>query len=125
MLAAEQARAFLAMALCGFFCAAAHDAVQILARLAGGGRGMEGMLDLALGAALALAVTAAGLNLRIDPARGYVFLGAALGLAVWHMTLGFALRRARYALLNRRQQKKGRKMQEAQQEKGRSCRIIH
>lgn len=46
---AEQARAFLAMALCGVLCGAAHDALAALRCMTGVGRRMTAAADVLLG----------------------------------------------------------------------------
>lgn len=109
MIAAEQARTFLTMMFCGAVCAAMHDAATEICTLLHGGRAAQGGIDLSLGPVLAAAVTAAGLYLEVEIERLYVFIGAGAGIAAWHVTLGFALRKIKQAVHRRNAKKKDRK----------------
>jgi len=93
VIAAEQARAFLVMALCGFGCGAAYDAMMLLRHLAGTGAVVGGAMDLAFGVVPAAGMTAAALFLRTDPFRLYAFAGVGLGMLIWFATLGLLGRR--------------------------------
>ena len=91
---AQQARVFLAMALCGAAVACACDGARALRRLLGLGDVLSGALDLAMGALAAAAMTATALYLRIEPLRLYAFAGVAAGFALYRVSLGALIRRA-------------------------------
>ena len=93
MIAAEQARAFLVMALCGAVCGAAYDGMMLIRHALGVGAWLGGTLDLLFGAAAAVGMTMAGLFLRMDPFRLYAFAGVALGALLWFATGGALGRR--------------------------------
>lgn len=93
MIAAQQARAFLAMLLCGAACALAHDAARLTGWLLGGRTAFSAMMDLALGAVLAAGMTVTGLMLGMSPMRLYLFAGVGLGAALWYASGGMAARR--------------------------------
>ena len=61
---AQQARVFLALALCGAAVACACDGARALRRLLGLGDVLSGALDLAMGALAAAAMTVTALCLR-------------------------------------------------------------
>ena len=92
MSAAEQARVFLAMALCGALCAAAYDALRCLAKAAGGGAVLCGAADLLFGILCAAGMTATALAMRTDPFRWFEFAGVALGCALYALTIGTFVR---------------------------------
>lgn len=94
MIAAEQARAFLVMTLCGIVCALVHDALRLAGWILGGRAGCTAMMDLFLGAVLAAGMTAAGLYLGMSPMRLYLFGGVGLGAALYYATLGRIAREA-------------------------------
>lgn len=93
MIAARQAQAFLTMLLCGAGCALAHDAVRLAGWLLGGRKGFSALMDLLLGALLAVGMTLAGLSLGLDPMRLYLFAGVGLGVVGWYATGGLAARK--------------------------------
>lgn len=90
---AEQARAFLAMALCGVLCGAAHDALAALRCMTGVGRRMTAAADVLLGVFCAAAMTATALFLQTEPFRLYAFAGVALGAGAYAATVGAGIRR--------------------------------
>ena len=85
---AQQARVFLAMALCGAAVAGACDGARALRRLLGMGGVLSGALDLLMGALAAAAMTLTALCLRVDPLRAYAFAGVAAGFALYRFSLG-------------------------------------
>lgn len=91
---AEQARIFLAMALCGAAVACAYDGSLALRRALGLGRVLSGALDLAMGALSAAAMALTALRLRIDPLRLYAFAGVAAGFALYRASAGALVRHA-------------------------------
>jgi hypothetical protein len=93
MIAAQQARAFLVMGLCGAACALAHDGVRFVGWLLGGRGSFAALMDLFLGVVLAAGMTNAGLYLRMSPMRLYLFAGVGMGVAFWYATGGRAARR--------------------------------
>ena len=101
-MAAEQARAFLTMALCGFACALAHDALRLAGWLLGGRRTFAALMDIFLGVLFAAGMTLAGLYLGVSPMRLYLFAGVALGAAVWYAAFGMTARRIGAFLTGRR-----------------------
>lgn len=101
MIAAQQARAFLIMMLCGAVCALLHDAARLAGWLLGGRKMFFALMDLLLGACLAVGMTCAGLYLGMDPMRLYLFAGMGLGAAFWYATGGAAGRRIGAFLLSR------------------------
>ena len=98
---AQQARVFLAMALCGAGIACAFDGSLALRRLLGMGGVLSGALDLLIGALAAAAMTLTALCLRVDPLRAYAFAGVAAGFSLYRFSLG-ALARAVHAAAARR-----------------------
>ena len=86
MSVADQARAFLSMALCGGVLGAVYDALGMLRR----GAWLTALADLCFGLCAAGGVIVTALFLEAEPFRLYVPLGAALGFAVM-MTLDVAL----------------------------------
>ena len=92
MSAAEQARVFLAMALCGALCACVYDALRLALRAAGGGLALAGVADLLLGAICAAGMTATGLVMMCDPFRWFEFAGMALGMGLYALTIGTFVR---------------------------------
>lgn len=92
MRTAEQARVFLAMALCGAVCAAAYDALRLLARAIGGGRILVGAVDLLFGPLCAAGMTATALVMLVDPFRWYEFAGVLLGIALYAASIGTFVR---------------------------------
>lgn len=93
------------MLLCGALGGAAYDAMMLLRHALHAGRVATGLLDLCLGAMLAVGVTCAGLYLEMDPFRLYAFAGVGLGLLAWYAAAGQLLRRM-MALAGRIVQKK-------------------
>ena len=98
---AQQARVFLAMALCGAGIACAFDGSLALRRLLGLCGVLAGALDLLMGALAAAAMTFTALCLRVDPLRAYAFAGVAAGFALYRFSLG-AIGRAIHAAAARR-----------------------
>jgi len=90
VIAAEQARVCAMMAACGFGLGGAYDALGCMRQ-----GGAAWMADLLFGPVCALAMIAAGLMLEMDVFRLYTFLGIALGMAAYMLTIGAALRRAK------------------------------
>jgi len=88
VIAAQQARAFLAMLLCGAACAFVHDAARFAGWLLGGRSAFSALMDLLLGAVLAAGMTGTGLALGMSPMRLYLFAGVALGTLGWYATGG-------------------------------------
>lgn len=84
----DQAHAFLAMVLCGACIAMIHDMLGLLRR----GKILTALADIFLGFLAAAGIAAAGLRLRCDPFRLYVFGGAALGFAIYRLSLGTIVR---------------------------------
>lgn len=103
---AQQARVFLAMALCGAAIACAFDGSLALRRLLGLGSALSGALDLMMGALAAAAMTLTALRLRTDPLRAYAFAGVAAGFALYRASLG-TLVRAVHAAAARRAGRRG------------------
>lgn len=92
MTALEQARVFLAMTLCGATCAAAHDALRMALRAAGGGRTALAAADLLFGPLCAAGMTLTALATRTDPFRAYEVAGTALGAALYAASIGTFVR---------------------------------
>lgn len=91
---AEQARIFLAMALCGAAVACVYDGSLVLRRALELGHVLSGALDLAMGALSAAAMALTALRLRIDPLRLYAFAGVAVGFALYRASVGALVRHA-------------------------------
>lgn len=92
MAAAEQARVFLAMLMCGAVCGAAYDVLMLLRRAFGSGRIFTGLADVAFGVVAAAGMTATALALRVDPFRLYEFVGIALGFVFYYVSIGMIVR---------------------------------
>lgn len=84
----EQARAFLAMALCGALLGAVYDALGVLRR----GRLLTAAADLLFGVLAAAGVIATALTLRCEAFRLYTLLGAGTGFALYQCSIGTAVR---------------------------------
>ena len=84
----DQARAFLAMALCGALLGAVYDALGALRR----GRLLTAAADLLFGVLAAAAVIAAALVLRCDAYRLYTLLGVDAGFALYQCSIGTTVR---------------------------------
>lgn len=84
----EQARAFLAMALCGALLGAAYDALGVLRR----GALLTGAADLLFGVLGAGMVIAAALVLLCEACRLYTLLGVAAGFALYQSSVGTLVR---------------------------------
>lgn len=94
MTAAEQARVFLAMTLCGGLCAAAHDALRLVVRALGGGRALLGATDLFFGPLCAAGMTLTALIAMTDPFRWFEFAGVLFGIALYGLSIGTFVRHA-------------------------------
>lgn len=92
-MAAEQARVFLAMALCGAAVAFLYDVTLALRRALGLGGVLSGALDIAMGAAAAAAMTITALCLGVDPLRLFAFAGMAAGFALYRASMGTIVRK--------------------------------
>ncbi len=88
MTVAEQARAFLAMALCGALLGAVYDVLGVLRC----GKLLTAAADLLFGVLTAGAVIAAALALRCDAYRLYTLLGVSTGFALYQYSLGTGVR---------------------------------
>ena len=88
MTVTDQARAFLAMALCGALLGAVYDALGALRR----GRLLTAAADLLFGVLAAAAVIAAALALRCDAYRLYTLLGVGTGFALYQCSIGTTVR---------------------------------
>ena len=88
MTVTDQARAFLAMALCGALLGAVYDALGALRR----GRLLAAAADLLFGVLAAAAVIAAALVLRCDAYRLYTLLGVGAGFALYQCSIGTTVR---------------------------------
>lgn len=88
MTVTDQARAFLAMALCGALLGAVYDALGVLRR----GRLLAAAADLLFGVLAAAAVIAAALALRCDAYRLYTLLGVGTGFALYQCSIGTTVR---------------------------------
>lgn len=84
----DQARAFLAMALCGALLGAVYDALGALRR----GRLLTAAADLLFGVLAAAAVIAAALALRCGAYRLYTLLGVGAGFALYQCSIGTTVR---------------------------------
>ena len=88
MTVADQARVFLAMALCGALLGAVHDALAPLRR---------GVLTVAadalFGVLCALGMIAVGLRMEAEPLRLYAFAGVMTGGALYAVTIGTIVRK--------------------------------
>lgn len=84
----EQARAFLAMALCGAMLGAVYDVLGVLRR----GKLLTAAADLLFGVLAALGVIATALTLRCEAYRSYTLLGAAAGFALYQGSIGTIVR---------------------------------
>ena len=93
MIAAQQAREFLTMVVCGAMCACMHDTARMLGWMLGGRKIFSSVMDLLLGVVFAAGMTGAGLYLGVSPMRLYLFAGMGLGAALWYGTGGAAGRR--------------------------------
>ena len=88
MTVTDQARAFLAMALCGALLGAVYDALGALRR----GRLLAAAADLLFGVLAAAAVIAAALALRCDAYRLYTLLGVGAGFVLYQCSIGTTVR---------------------------------
>lgn len=88
MTVAEQARAFLAMGLCGALLGAAYDALGLLRR----GRFLTSAADLLFGLLAPLGVIATALALTCDAYRLYTLLGVCAGFALYQGSIGTIVR---------------------------------
>lgn len=84
----EQARAFLAMTLCGALLGVVYDALGLLRR----GRLMTAAADLLFGVMAAAAVITAALMLCCDAYRYYTLLGVCAGFATYQCSIGTFVR---------------------------------
>ncbi|MGN0776677.1 MAG: spore cortex biosynthesis protein YabQ [Candidatus Ventricola sp.] len=84
----EQARVFLAMALCGALLGAVYDALGALRR----GRILTAAADLLFGVLAAGAVIAAALALCCEAYRLYTLLGVSAGFALYQCSIGTFVR---------------------------------
>lgn len=88
MTVADQARVFLAMALCGVLLGAVYDALAPL---------RKGILtvaaDLLFGALGALCMIAVALRMEAEPFRLYAFAGVLAGGALYLATIGTIVRK--------------------------------
>ena len=92
----EQARAFLAMALCGALLGVVYDALGLLRR----GKLMTAAADLLFGVLAAAAVIAAALMLCCEAYRHYTLLGACAGFALYQCSIGTFVRYLKGGLRN-------------------------
>lgn len=92
MSAAEQAKVFAVMLVCGWGMGAAYDVLAAVCRLARGGRWMQDAADCLCGLMCGAVVIAAGLCLQAEIFRGYVFAAIALGMGLYALTMGTAVR---------------------------------
>ena len=88
MIAAEQARVCAVMTVCGLALGGIYDVMGLIRRSAA-----ALFADLAFGPVCALMMIAAGLALETDVFRLYTFLSLALGMTVYALTIGTAVRR--------------------------------
>ncbi|MBE5799110.1 MAG: hypothetical protein E7321_04080 [Clostridiales bacterium] len=88
MTVADQARAFLGMALCGACIGAAYDMMALCVR----GKFMTAAGDLAMGALGAICVTAVGLMMQCEAFRLYTLLGVSAGWGLYACSLGTFVR---------------------------------
>lgn len=93
MTAGEQARVFLAMALCGAVLGAVYDAALLARHALGLGRAAQGIIDLLFGAVGAFFVTEAALLLRVSPFRAFILAGVAAGIIVYAAAIGTNVRK--------------------------------
>lgn len=92
MSAAEQARVFLAMALCGALCGAIYDALRVFAGAIGGGKLLCGAVDLLFGVLCATGMALTALVMETDPFRWFELGGLLLGIALYALTIGTFVR---------------------------------
>ena len=92
MTVAEQARVFLAMALCGAACGALYDALAALRFVLHAGPVLTGLLDLIYGPVCALGMIAVGLALQAEAFRLFAFAAVALGMTLYACTIGTSVR---------------------------------
>ena len=108
-LPAQQAQVFAVMLACGAALGAGYDALGFLQRLCLPGKAAGAILDLCFGPLCALVLIAAALHLRTEVLRWYVLLAAAAGAGLYFACPGLLVRRAAWALRQRRKkQAKGR-----------------
>lgn len=88
MTAADQARVFLGMALCGALLGAVYDALAPLRRGI-----FTAAADALFGVLCALGMIAVGLRMEADPFRLYAFAGVAAGGALYAVTIGTIVRK--------------------------------
>lgn len=88
MTAADQARVFAAMVICGACIGIVHDLLAVFRR----GPASTGLADIALGVIAAAFVGAAGLALRCNPFRLFSLLGVIAGWAIYALSLGTIVR---------------------------------
>ncbi|MGN0995639.1 MAG: spore cortex biosynthesis protein YabQ [Candidatus Ventricola sp.] len=103
MTVADQARVFLAMALCGVLLGAAYDALAPLRK-----GPLTVAADLLFGALCALGMIAVALRMEAEPLRLYAFAGVLAGGALYLATIGTIVRKMSEYVRNWR--KKRRKM---------------
>lgn len=88
MTTGDQARALLAMIICGAGAGAVHDLFFMIRR----GMLLTMLADFLLGLFLAASVAAAGMMLACDPFRLYAFVGVIMGWMIYALTLGTIVR---------------------------------
>ena len=93
MTAGEQARVFLAMALCGAVLGAAYDAALLARHALGLGRAAQGVADLLFGVVGSFCVTEAALLLRVSPFRMFILAGIAAGILIYETAIGTNVRK--------------------------------
>lgn len=92
MIASEQARVFLAMAVCGAALGVAYDGLALLRRGLRLGPAATGVLDLAFGALCAAGMICVALVMQVDPFRWYEFAGVATGMLLYALSMGTFVR---------------------------------
>ncbi len=108
MAPAEQARVFLAMALCGAGVGGAYDASLALRRALGMGLVLSAAMDLAMGVLAAAAMTAMAVCLCVNPLRLFALAGMAAGFALYRASLGTIVRKLYAGIQNcRKKRRKG------------------
>ena len=93
MSTAQQAQAFLIMAVCGALLGMLYDALMILRRIRHAGAAATALADLSFGAACAAGIILTALYLQIEAFRWYVFAGTGAGMAIYMLFVGTIVRK--------------------------------
>lgn len=88
----EQAYVFALMTACGVALGAVYDALKLARWTLSAGGALTGVLDVLYGLSCGAGVILLALRLGTDAFRLYVFVGAALGMALYAGFIGMPVR---------------------------------